>query len=163
MHAVVKAVSEQGVRLNIRKATLREWRLEFARHLREQGIEANATERAVRGQTRVHKPDGIYRASCRGTSTHMRQRAEAVAAELLDGGLRNEAAKPKLLSTRKLITEGWRVVSTLLDKQDQLDLARHVRQFMEQMSPPQTEKEKVAAQLLERAQAHTVQPKVTTR
>jgi hypothetical protein len=36
-HVVVKAMSEAGKRLNIRKATLREWRREFARHLREQG------------------------------------------------------------------------------------------------------------------------------
>jgi len=34
---VVKAVSEEGVRLNIKKATLRDWRRQFARHLREQG------------------------------------------------------------------------------------------------------------------------------
>jgi hypothetical protein len=45
VHLVVKAVSEQGVRLNIRKATLREWRRDFAAHLRELGVEANATER----------------------------------------------------------------------------------------------------------------------
>ncbi len=49
VHLVVKAMSERGQPLNIRKATLREWRHEFARHLREQDIEANATERAVRG------------------------------------------------------------------------------------------------------------------
>lgn len=48
VHVMVKAVSEQGVRLNIRKATLRGWREEFARHLRAQGIEANATRRAAR-------------------------------------------------------------------------------------------------------------------
>ena len=42
---VIKAVSEQGVRLNIQKATLRDWRREFARHLREQGVAANATDR----------------------------------------------------------------------------------------------------------------------
>jgi len=58
VHLVVKVMSEQGERLNIRKATLREWRQEFARHLREQGIAANATERAVRGQTQASKLDG---------------------------------------------------------------------------------------------------------
>jgi hypothetical protein len=63
-------VSEQGVRLNISPATLREWRRESARHLRDQGIAANATERAVRGETRSHKLDGIYRATKRGDSTH---------------------------------------------------------------------------------------------
>lgn len=48
VHVMVKAVSEQGLRLNIRKATLRGWREAFARHLRAQGVEANATRRAVR-------------------------------------------------------------------------------------------------------------------
>ena len=48
VHMVVKALSEQGVRLNIRKGTLREWRSKFAHHLRQHGVAANATERAVR-------------------------------------------------------------------------------------------------------------------
>src|SRR5437762_12108572 len=93
VHLVVKAVSEYGVRLNIRPATLREWRRQFARHLRDQGIAANATERAVRGQARSHKPDGIYRATLRGDSTHTRARIESVAAELLMGDLRVEPGK----------------------------------------------------------------------
>src|ERR1700741_1316212 len=59
VHMVVKAMSEEGVRLNIQKATLRHWRREFARHLREQGVAANATERATRGVTRPQKTDGI--------------------------------------------------------------------------------------------------------
>src|SRR5688572_11154869 len=41
VHVVVKAVSEAGVRLNIRKETLRRWRQEFALQLRARGVEAN--------------------------------------------------------------------------------------------------------------------------
>jgi hypothetical protein len=52
VHAVVKAMSEQGVRLGISKATLQRWRQELARYLRARGIEANATRRAVRGGKR---------------------------------------------------------------------------------------------------------------
>ncbi len=85
VHLVLKAVNEQGVRLNIKKATLRHWRSEFARNLRLLGVEANATERAVRGEGRKAKKDGIYRASLRGDSTYVRAQAEAVAAELLKG------------------------------------------------------------------------------
>jgi hypothetical protein len=48
VHVIVKAVSELGVRLNIRKATLRGWREAFACHLRALGVQANATRRAVR-------------------------------------------------------------------------------------------------------------------
>jgi hypothetical protein len=72
VHMVVKAVSEKGERLNIRKATLRGWRREFARHLRTLGVPANATERSVRGQNRSPKLDGIYRAEQRGESWWIR-------------------------------------------------------------------------------------------
>ena len=74
VHMLVKAVSEQGVRLHIRKATLRGWRQEFARHLRALGVPANATERAVRGENRSPKLDGIYRAAQRGESWRARAR-----------------------------------------------------------------------------------------
>src|SRR5437588_13097386 len=97
VHLVVKAVSEQGVRLNIRKATLREWRREFAHHLREQGIAANATERAVRGQTAPRKLDGIYRAALRGESTHLRTRTEAAVSRLYSGDPRVEPGQKTLL------------------------------------------------------------------
>jgi hypothetical protein len=61
VHLVVKAESEQGERLNIRKTTLRHWRRQFAENLQELGIAANATERAVRGESRTPKKNGIYR------------------------------------------------------------------------------------------------------
>jgi hypothetical protein len=48
VHVVLKAKSEQGKRLNIHKATLKEWREKFADHLRAQGVAANATPRALR-------------------------------------------------------------------------------------------------------------------
>jgi hypothetical protein len=50
VHVVTKAVSEHGVRLNIRKATLRSWRQEFARLLTTQAIPAQATLRPARGR-----------------------------------------------------------------------------------------------------------------
>jgi hypothetical protein len=150
---VVKAVSEQGVRLNIRKATLREWRCEFARHLREQGIAANATERAVRGEIKTRKRDRIYRATLRGDSTHTRSRAEAVASELLKGRLRDEPGKAKLVATRREVQRGWAATSDILSSAGQPQLAAHVRRFAEQMAPPLTEKESIAQGLVARARA----------
>ena len=96
VHLVLKAVSEQGVRLNIKKATLRHWRLEFARNLRQLGVEANATERAVRGETRKAKSDGIYRASLRGESTYARAQAEEIAAHLLQPNTVSSQANARL-------------------------------------------------------------------
>ena len=85
VHMVVKAMSEQGVRLNIRKATLREWRREFARHLRALGVAANATDRSARGESRSPKLDGIYRAERRGESRHADARAESRGGRSLEG------------------------------------------------------------------------------
>ncbi len=127
VHVVVKAVSEQGERFNIRKATPRDWRREFARHLRAQGIAANATDRYLRGETKPHKLDGIHRAVLRGDSTHMRARAEAVASELLKGDLRVERGKSNLMETRKEVERGWRSVSEILASEGQTDLAAQVR------------------------------------
>ena len=55
VHVVVKAVSEQGERPNIRKATPREWRSRFAHHLRQEGIAANATDQFMRGEIEVSR------------------------------------------------------------------------------------------------------------
>lgn len=101
VHLVLKAVSEQGVRLNIKKATLRHWRSEFARNLRLLSVAANATERAVRGETRQAKKDGIYRVCERGDSTYVRAQAEAVAADLLKGNSRVEAGSANWLKPEK--------------------------------------------------------------
>ena len=144
VHLVLKAVSEQGVRLNIKKATLRHWRSEFARHLRDLGVPANATDRAVRGQYRKAKKDGIYRASQRGDSRYVRGQVEAIATELLDGRLRKERGKSQIVGTRRNIEDGWRTTIDLLRNQGQLELATSVARFVDQMPPPATEKELVA-------------------
>ncbi len=149
VHLVLTAVSEQGVRLNIKKATLRHWRAEFARNLRLLGVEANATERAVRGQGMKAKKDGIYRASLRGESTDVRVHAEAVAAEL-KANSHVEPGKRKLVETRQMVESGWRTLADNLAKDGHQNLARDVQLFVERMPPPRAEKELIAARLLER-------------
>ena len=148
VHMVVKAVSEQGVRLHIRKATLRDWRSKFAHHLRALGVAANATQRYVRGETSPRKSDGIYRASLRGESTYMRERAEAVAQELAHGRLRVEPGKASLVNTRNEVRRAWLAVSDILADHGHLELADNTRRFMEAMPPVRTDKEFLAAQLL---------------
>lgn len=158
VHLVVKAVSEHGERLNIRKATLREWRREFARHLRGQGIAANATERAVRGESRTHKKDGIYRAALRGDSSHIRVRTESVAAENMNGEFRTEPGKRKLVETRKEIEHGWDATGDILRAQGHAELASQLRQFVAQMHPARTERELITAELQQRLRAYRLPP-----
>ena len=147
VHMVVKAVSEQGGRLYIRPHTLREWRHDFAQYLRDLGVEANATERAVRGASRTTKSDGIHRAMLRGQSTHMRTRVEAVARELATGGLRAERGHRVLLETRRAVVDGWRGLADVLERNGDRQLALAVRSFAATMPLPRTEKETIAHRL----------------
>jgi Relaxase/Mobilisation nuclease domain len=150
VHLVLKAVNEEGVRLNIKKTTLRHWRSEFARNLRLLGVEANATERAVRGQGVKGMKDGIYRASLRCDSTYVRVQAEAATSKLPKANCYAEPGKRTLIETRRKVEGGWRTLADNLEKDGYQRLARDVQQFVERMPPPQTEKELIAARLLER-------------
>jgi hypothetical protein len=156
VHMVVKAVSEQGVRLYIRPHTLREWRRDFAQSLRDLGVEASATERAVRGEPRTVKRDGVYRALLRGQSTHMRVRAEAVARELATGGLMPEPGQRMLLETRRAVIDGWRGLADRLERDGNAQLAGAVRRFAEIMPPPLTEKERLARYLGAHIRTHRI-------
>jgi hypothetical protein len=155
VHLVLKAISEQGVRLNITKATLRYWRSEFARNLRLLGVAANATERAVRGETRKAKKDGIYRASLRGDSTYIRAQAGAVAAELREGIVRTEIGEHKLAETRRQVESGWRNLALNLVEDGHKDLALDVQRFVDRMPLPRTERELVTHELLERGRDYS--------
>lgn len=152
VHLVLKAVSDLGVRLNIRKATLRHWRSEFARHLRQLGVAANATERAVRGESRKAKKDRIYRASLRGDSTYILAQADAIADELRNGNFRSEAGKKKLTETRKEVMRGWLTIASHLAASGQHDVASDVRRFVNETPPLRTEREWAAHQLRQHMQ-----------
>lgn len=156
VHMAVKATSEQGARLYIRPHTLREWRQDFAQHLRDLGVEANATERAVRGASRMTKRDGIYRAMLRGQSTHMRARAEVVARQLAADGLRPDAGRRALLETRQAVLDGWRGLADVLERDGNRQLAGVARRFAEAMPPPLTDGERLAQEIAHRNRARSV-------
>lgn len=147
VHVIVKAVSEQGQRLNIKKATLRAWRHEFAANLRELGVAANATERAVRGATRTHRSDGAYRATMRPGSTLIQERKRQIIREWSEGRLNFGAGEERLVGTRRDILEGWRQVSARLKEDGDFELGQRVDSFVAHMPPAKTEKRAVVEQL----------------
>lgn len=162
VHAVVKSVSEQGVRLHITKATLRFWRQEFARHLRALGVEANATGRSVRGQSRTSKMDAVYRAAERGQSSHMFERVHNAA--LGPTGRRSHSEDTsKLLQTRSAVMRGWSAVNDILREQDRHSLADAVTKFVREMSPPWTDRQWLNHELVSEAQRLRSEDKQRTR
>ena len=151
VHLVLKAVSEQGIRLNIKKATLRHWRSEFSRHLRMLGVAANATERAVRGGGMKSRKDGIYRASLRGESHFLRSRVVDAAQRILTGEHRRQSGKHKLRETRAAIERGWTVAANILERSGHPQLAIDVRRFTAQLPSALTDQEQLMAELSLRA------------
>jgi len=147
VHLMLKAVNEQGVRLNIRKATLRVWRSEFARHLRLLGVAANATERAVRGESRSSKKDGIYRATKRGESTFLRAQAQSVARQLSASERSTDSGRRQLTETRNQVVNGWSQMAMALEQGGQRPLADKVRRFLTEMQPARTDCELIAAEM----------------
>ena len=148
VHLVVKAKSEHGERLYIRKATLRGWREDFAQYLRELGVAANATPTQLRGKSKEHMRDGIYRALKRGKSTFMRGKAEGVGSELLRGGLRPEPGKARLLASRERVIQDWIATAANLRDQGEPQLAREVEGFVRRMPDVTTVNERIAKALL---------------
>ncbi len=116
VHVVLKARSEQGFRLNIRKATLRDWRQRFATHLREQGVSANATPRLIRGQNLRSIPDEMFRAHARGAIGKI---------SLTGTNLLNVDKK------QAAVYRGWRRVSATLEEMGYSELASSTRAHMD--------------------------------
>jgi hypothetical protein len=141
VHLIVKAVSEQGDRLNIRKETLRSWRAGFAAQLRAQGVSANATERAARGSTHQNRKTGIYRAAKRGESTFLWKRASAVSRSPGESAERDQAAKAQLLESRRQVEAGWWALAEAAHRSGLQDVAREITRFVEQLPRVRTDQE----------------------
>lgn len=141
VHVVVRAVGHDGTRLNIRKQHLRAWREQFAENLRELGIAANATERAVRGLGRTRKSDGIYRAAKRGESTHTYGRHADALRDVSSKVPGSDPGADRVRQTRATVVEGWRRVASLARLSGDHELADGIRFFLGSMWPPRSERE----------------------
>ncbi len=130
VHLVVKAVGEEGRRLNIRKATLRAWRQRFAAQLLKRGVAANATERAVRGKYAKGLREGVYRSAQRKESWHLNVSKD-----------RPSTPSQTLRETRLRVEQGWAAAVSLLSSEGHRDLATLAQHFVESMPPLRTEQQ----------------------
>lgn len=147
VHLVVKAEGQDGRRLHIDKATLRDWREHFAQLMRDQGVAANATPRVMRGRTRSFTKDRVYRTPP-SRSRALHDRVRSVASELHETGTIRDPARPKLVATRKSVVDGWMGIAARLDAQGEVVLAGDVRYFASNLPKVLTDREKLAVQFL---------------
>jgi MobA/VirD2-like, nuclease domain len=155
VHLVVKAEREiEPGRLHIDKAMLREWREDFARLMREQGIAANATSRAARGQTKGAERDAVYRAKARRRSSYaLRDELQSIAREFSAAGTIRDPKRGKLLETRRALVAGWNALAERLEAQGEVALGGDVRYFANHLPPVMTDRERLASELVRIAQA----------
>jgi len=154
VHLVVKAEGLDGRRLHIDKAMLREWREDFARMMREQGVAANATPRVVRGRNKGGPKDPVYRMEP-SKSRALRARAESVIRELWETRTIKDPARATLLRTREAVVAGWQSVAAALDAQGEIVLAGDVRYFVQNLSPVRTDRERLAQDYIRHARTQT--------
>jgi Relaxase/Mobilisation nuclease domain len=148
VHLVVKAENELGRRLHIDKQLLRDWREDFAQLMREQGIAANATPRAIRGVNKKKPREALFKARRYGKSTAMRDQVIGIAKELSRSGTVADAARKRLLETRKSLVSTWMKAAQVLDAQGEVVLAGDVRYFAGHLPPVLTDRQRLAAQLI---------------
>jgi len=153
VHLVVKTEGIDGRRLRIDKATLREWRQDFAQMMRDQGIAANATSRSARGQTKRAAKNVFYRTRRRGHSYAQQEEIDALKAELSATGTVSDPARARMLKTRNAIVAAWDAVASKLEAQGDVILGGDVRYFARHLPPVLTDRERVAAKMLDQTAA----------
>jgi hypothetical protein len=157
VHLVVKAVSETGERLYIRKDTLQAWREQFAQALREQGIEANATPAAIRGKAKSSARGAIHQHQERiekwrtepqeerniqkkpRPSTLLQTHVERVMNELVNGVEPDLSGKEKLMTTRKHVLSGWMATENALRDKGLIKEANQVVDFIKHLPSVKTD------------------------
>ncbi|MGO9949174.1 MAG: relaxase/mobilization nuclease domain-containing protein, partial [Steroidobacteraceae bacterium] len=127
VHLVVKAENELGRRLHVDKQRLRDWREDFARLMREQGIAANATPRAIRGENKKFPGEKRFKAQRCGKPTALLDRVTGIAKELSLTGTIVDPARERLIKTRKSLVLTWMKAAEVLDAQGEIILAGDVR------------------------------------
>jgi len=145
VHLVVSAYNIEGTRLNIRKADLRRWREQFARHLRQRGIEANATPSQIRGRLSDFQKDGTFRAAQRGESRVEWEREQRATKATRQGRPELSAGLGRIFETAETVRQDWLSTSSTLENQGFGALAAEVERFRQSFRIPLTREERALA------------------
>lgn len=155
VHLVVKAVSETGERLYIRKNTLQVWREQFAQALRDRGVEANATPAAIRGKGRSSAKGAMHQHQERIEqwqsdptankkpieSSYLQGQMETVLNEIVNGIVPNMPGKQALEGTRNNVVADWNATAHALRAAGMDNEAKAVEAFINDLPTVKTDYE----------------------
>jgi hypothetical protein len=154
VHVVVRAEDEDGIRLHIRKSTLRVWRETFAAELRARGIEANATSRAERGVSCKGRGSAEYHVRERGDISSAQASRFAEAARELERG--STGLKPweiAMAARRRDILRDLTNNARRLREEGEINMAVQVERYARELPPLDTERRKMQRAILTQVEA----------
>jgi type IV secretory pathway VirD2 relaxase len=156
VHLAVRALGDDGQRLNPKKGDLEAWRQVFAQALRDRGIEAEATPRRARGITRKGERGAVRRiaqrhAAGRSPMPRVRQAAYRQAARAAFEGGRvfkpwEEALAARQARIRALYLAQARLLQASAAREDQA-LGARVAAFVREMPAPDSQRLALARDL----------------
>jgi hypothetical protein len=146
VHLCVKAVDFDGKRLNPRKKDLQEWRENFAERLREQGVEANATQRRARGVTQKAQKQAIRHIDARragqgDTLSHATTGQAEDVAKALAGQTHENPAAQAIQKNRQDTFHTYGQIARMLAQADDpttRKIALDIVKFVQAMPPVKT-------------------------
>lgn len=138
VHLCVKAMGQDGTKLNPRKADLQRWRELFAEKLQDYGIEANATKRQVRGITRKAKKQPVVHIEQRNGKSFQRRALENAAFNFIRNGtpISNPQLTSKIYRTRQSVVESWNAIRHALHARGEGKLSSEVKAFLQALPEP---------------------------
>lgn len=146
-HLTIKTRGRQGQTLNPRRADLQAWREAFAAELRARKVRAEATPRKVRGVVRKGKCQAIHHLDQRRASRVTRWKLMQAIKTAAGGEESPPAPWVKAVQEKqRKIRRAWNTLAQALEDAGQSGLAQEIRQFVQAMPSPQTEREHVIAQ-----------------
>jgi hypothetical protein len=153
VHVCVKARGKNGQPLVHGKPQLQVWREWFAERLIEQGIDAAATPRHVRGVVKKPMRQPVYQADKRNQLTVKRSTLRAAARSVMENAGELRPWEQKIAVKQTKIREGWAELADALEtgaRPGDVELAQQIRTFVDGLPMPLTERQQIE-QLLQAA------------
>ncbi|WP_122688661.1 relaxase/mobilization nuclease domain-containing protein [Pseudomonas viridiflava] len=153
VHLIIKAEGHDGKRLHIRKATLQQWREIFAEQLRDRGIEANATPRAVRGITPKAKTIDIYHLEKQGKSKVRAAKLLEAQADLNNPPTELKPWEKAILNRRSKTLREMHSAADQYEREGDTALAGAIRSYAADLPPLETERHLLRKEVAEKVAA----------
>lgn len=154
VHLTVRSLGHDGKRLNPRKADLQAWRERFAGELRLRGIAAEATPRRTRGRVRKADRGAVLALRKKITPDVDRLAREEVLLEVRGGRAAKHPWDERIKSRQEVIRRRYLEYAAELHRSGvpaDHELARQVRQFVDDMPAVATRRHALKNELSELA------------